>query len=314
MILARTAGRSRRSSAKGIISAASTAPEPITFSTNCGWTSGSAAWAAGHRRLGRVLRSPHLLPGRIERDAEVPLPAVPRVPDLENVVSGHLRSGGSLDPPSPMSIKASLKTRLYVVLVFALACFTPAVGERSNDCAHGAPTDESKTGWRRGTSTTMRGDCQEDCVAHGTGAYLHTGSLLAIVGLRVNPQMNAGVEVSWVPATSQAGDDVRSTFLLATAQFRPWQTRGFFLNGGYGHGLRPQLRLRRNRHDSADHVQGAWTSPTVPDGCSGRHTASGRAGVRHAARGRARGLSDCGGVTAENVIGNFWSVGADRHR
>ena len=33
------AGRSRRSSGKGTISAASMAPEPITFSINCGWTS-----------------------------------------------------------------------------------------------------------------------------------------------------------------------------------------------------------------------------------------------------------------------------------
>ena len=60
-----------------------------------------------------------------------------------------------------------------------------------------------------GTTTTLRGDCQEDCVAHGTGAYLHTGSFLAVVGFRVNPHMDAGVEVSWVPATSVAGDDIR---------------------------------------------------------------------------------------------------------
>ena len=38
--------------------------------------------------------------------------------------------------------------------------------------------------------------------------------------------MDAGVEVSWVPATARR-IDVRSTFLLAAAQFRPWESRAF---------------------------------------------------------------------------------------
>ncbi len=129
----------------------------------------------------------------------------------------------------------SRRSRTALTVAFALAWFMPVVASSQTTAPIGAPTDESKT-WLvfGGTATTLRGDCQEDCVAHGTGAYLHTGGLLAIVGLRVNRQMDAGVEVSWVPATSQTGADVRSTFLLATAEFRPWQTRGFFLKAGMG--------------------------------------------------------------------------------
>ena len=40
--------------------------------------------------------------------------------------------------------------------------------------------------------------------------------------------------MSWVPATTKDGQDFRSTFLLATGQFRPMASNGFFLRGGMG--------------------------------------------------------------------------------
>jgi len=159
-----------------------------------------------------------------------------------------------------------------------------------------------------GTATTLRGDCQEDCVAHGTGAYLHTGSVLAIIGVRVNNQMDAGVEVSWVPATAETGSDIRSTFLLAAAQFRPWQSRGFFLKVGMGMAF-----IRNFVYD------GTGTLPPITDKALGltygagwtfRHTH--RMGVQVFGAQHVAALGDfqTGGVTAENVVGNFWSVGA----
>ena len=194
-------------------------------------------------------------------------------------------------------IKAGLKTRLYAALAFALASFTPALAS-----AQTVP-------WIviGATSTTLRGDCQEDCVAHGTGAYLHTGSILAIVGFRVNAQMDAGVEVSWVPATSQAGDDIRSTFLLAAAQFRPWRTHGFFLNAGMG------MAFVRNFV-----FDGAGTLPPITTKALGLSYGAGwtfrqahRVGLQVFGTQHMAALGDfqTGGVTAENVIGNFWSVG-----
>ena len=159
-----------------------------------------------------------------------------------------------------------------------------------------------------GTSTTLRGDCQEDCVAHGTGDYLHTGSFIAIAGTRVNPQMDAGVEVSWVPATARDGSDVRSTFLLAAAQFRPWQSQGFFLRGGLGMAF-----IRNFVYD------GTGTLPPITSKALGLSYAAGWAfrrdtrvgfqffGAQHMA---ALGDFQTGAVTATDVIANFWSVGA----
>ncbi len=159
-----------------------------------------------------------------------------------------------------------------------------------------------------GTSTTLRGDCQEDCVAHGTGAYLHTGSFLGIVGFRVNPQMDAGVEVSWVPATSAAGDDIRSTFLLAAAQFRPWPTSGFFLKAGMGMAF-----IRNFVYD------GTGTLPPITSKALGLTYGAGwtfrhdpRVGLQIFGAQHVAALGDfqTGGVTIENVMANYWSVGA----
>ena len=205
-------------------------------------------------------------------------------------------------------MKAGPKTRLSAALAFALLCLTPVVA-----AAQTQPTtlaDQSGM-WivAGGTSTTMRGDCQEDCVAHGTGAYLHTGSLLGIVGFRVNPQMNAGVEVSWVPAESAAaGDDVRSTFILATSQFRPWQTRGFFLSAGMGMAF-----IRNFAYD------GTGTLPPITSKALGLTYGAGWAfrqthrvgmqmfGAQHVA---ALGDFEINGVISENVMANYWSFGA----
>ncbi len=201
-----------------------------------------------------------------------------------------------------------------VAVVVALACFTPVVA-RAQTTSPAAPAvsvnaaDQSRM-WIvvGGTSTTVRGDCQEDCVAHGTGAYLHTGSVLGVVGFRVNRHMDAGVEVSWVPATSKAGDDIRSTFLLAAAQFKPWESRGFFLKAGMGMAF-----VRNFVYD------GTGTLPPITSKALGltygagwtfRH--SDRLGLQMFGAQHVAALGDfqTGGVTAENVIANFWSVGA----
>jgi hypothetical protein len=201
-----------------------------------------------------------------------------------------------------------------VVLACAFACLTPAVAspqdaEPAGQAASAQQPDPSRL-WivAGGTATTLRGDCQEDCVAHGTGAYLHTGSVLATIGFRVNNQMDAGVEMSWVPATAQTGADIRSTFLLAAAQFRPWQSRGLFLKAGMGMAF-----IRNFVYD------GTGTLPPITSKALGltygagwtfRHT--NRVGVQLFGAQHVAALGDfqTGGVTAENVIANYWSVGA----
>ena len=175
-------------------------------------------------------------------------------------------------------------------MIIALVCVTPIVARAQRRTANGEAGEQSKT-WivLGGTSTTLRGDCQEDCVAHGTGDYLHTGSFIAMAGARLNRKMDAGAEVSWVPATARDGSDVRSTFLLAAAQFRPWESQGFFLKGAMGMAF-----VRNFIYD------GTGTLPPITSKALGLSYAAGWAfrrnrsrrlrDVRRAARGRARRL------------------------
>jgi hypothetical protein len=158
-----------------------------------------------------------------------------------------------------------------------------------------------------GAATTLRGDCQEDCIAHGTGSYLHTGRIFGTVGFRVNPQMDAGIEVSWVPVTTAAGDDTRSTFLMAAAQFKPWASRGLFLNAGMG------MAFIRNFG-----LEGPETVPPLTSRALGLTYGIGWTfrqtkrfgfqilGTQHLA---ALGDFETAGVRLENVMINYWSIG-----
>ena len=67
--------------------------------------------------------------------------------------------------------------RIAAVIV-ALSCVTPIVARAQATPPAAAEASEQSKTWivLGGTSTTLRGDCQEDCVAHGTGDYLHAGS------------------------------------------------------------------------------------------------------------------------------------------
>lgn len=196
----------------------------------------------------------------------------------------------------------------------ALACFTPSLAAAqaapsASQAASDVAADQPRTWFVVGaTTTTLRGDCQEGCAAHGTGAYLHTGSVLGVAGFRVTPQADVGLEVSWVPASTAAGDDIRATFLLATGQFRPMASNGFFLRGGMG-----MVFIRNFTFDAADSV------PPITSKALGLTYGAGWAfwrekrvgfelfGAQHMA---ALGDFVSGGVNNENVIANFWSLGA----
>ena len=204
------------------------------------------------------------------------------------------------------------RTLLVAAALMAIACVAPiAANAQAPSPAATAGTDaEQRKTWIviGGTLTTLRGDCQEDCVAHGTGAYLQSGSLLGIVGVRVNRLMDAGVEVSWVPATSNAGDDIRSTFILAASQFKPWASRGLFLKAGMG-----MVFIRNFVYDGTETLPPITSKAlglTYGIGWTFRHST--RLGVQVFGAQHVAALGDfqTGGVTAENVIGNFWSVGA----
>jgi hypothetical protein len=198
------------------------------------------------------------------------------------------------------------------VLVLAIGAAIPiAASAQTDPSAAQAPTGAASESRRwiaiGAASTTLRGDCQEDCEVEGD--YLHSGSLFGNVGYRVNNQMDAGLEVFWVPATSEAGgDDIRTTFLMGVAQFRPWASRGFFLKAGMGMAF-----VRNFVYD------GSGTLPPVTSKALGLTYGAGWVfrhrerislqvlGTQHVA---ALGDFETGGVTVENVVGNFWSIGA----
>lgn len=200
-----------------------------------------------------------------------------------------------------------------VSTLLVVVCLVPMIATAQSsppaDSAAATAPDQSRL-WvvLGGTTTTLRGDCQEDCPAHGTGAYLHTGSVIGIAGARLNRHMDAGVEVSWVPSTLVNGDDARATFVMGAAQFKPWSTRGFFLKAAIG------MAFVRNFQYDAD-----GTLPPATSKGLGFSYAAGwtfrqdrRIGLQLFGAQHVAALGDFQTSTAtiNDVIGNFWSLGA----
>jgi len=135
-----------------------------------------------------------------------------------------------------------------------------------------------------GGSTTLRGHCQ---FCEEETDYLHAGSVLADFGYRA------------------AGDRVKTTFLTAVAQFRPWASAGFFIRGGAG------MALVRNWLINLD-------TPTVQKALA-VHIGTGwawrresRIGAEFLAMQHAAALGDfaTSDGPVENVLGNYWTIGA----
>ncbi|HEX6975917.1 MAG TPA: hypothetical protein VF147_16035 [Vicinamibacterales bacterium] len=154
-----------------------------------------------------------------------------------------------------------------------------------------------------GASATVRGGCQE---CEEDAPYRHSGSLLFDVGRRVNPRMDVGAEVFWVPVNTSAGH-LRATHVDAVAQFRPWVTKGFFLKGGAG------MAFVRDWIDvpATEPVTSKALSVVIGAGWEfrpGPRVGFQVFGAQHAAAlGDLRTGSD---TVANDVMGNFWSLGA----
>lgn len=171
------------------------------------------------------------------------------------------------------------------------------------------PSAASSGGWQPwivggGSSTTLLGDCT-DCPAD---TYVHDGGVLAIVGSPLTPRTDVGVEVFWVPSSSAAGDKINSTYVMGTLQFRPWGSKGFFVRVSSG------MAFVRNWVVTTNDASQTFTSKAFALEIGGgwewrfaRRLGTQVFGSQHVAT---LGDLETGTTRVENVVGNFWSVGA----
>lgn len=185
--------------------------------------------------------------------------------------------------------------RRLTALTCALVVFVPAL------CAAQAETSRL---WlvAGGASATLRGDCQ---TCEEDYPYRNGGGVLANAGYRVNPRMDIGMEIFWVPMETESGT-IHTTHLDAVAQFRPWQTRGFFFKGGAG------MAFVRNWVDTLGPgaINSKALSVVIATGWAFRPDK--RVGWQLFASQHAAALGDLQTSTGDvpDVIGNYWSVGA----
>ena len=187
-------------------------------------------------------------------------------------------------------------TRSSVAGVFlALVILAPAV------CAAQEASD-SRLWLVAGTaSATVRGDCQ---TCEEDYPYRHGPSILINAGYRVNPRMNVGAEIFWVPLETASGT-LNATHFDAVAQFRPWRTHGFFLKGGAG------MAFIRNWVDTLG--PGAINSKalSVVIGGGWAFRVEKRVGFEFFASQHAGALGDLQTANSDvpDVMGNYWSIG-----
>jgi hypothetical protein len=180
----------------------------------------------------------------------------------------------------------------------------PSIATAQGSVAPGPSASQPSALWVvfGGTSTTVRGTCQ---FCEGDFAYHHTGGVFANVGRRLNSRADVGGEVMWVSFNNDSGDSVRTTYLTAVGQFRPWESAGFFVRGGAGMALVRswvfQLDEAALQKALAVHIGAGWVFR--PQQRVGFEVF----GMQHAA---ALGDFTTSTQTVDNVMGNYWSVGA----
>jgi hypothetical protein len=178
----------------------------------------------------------------------------------------------------------------------------------SDAAAQNAPVTSSSDGWlwivAGGSATSVLGDCT-DCPAD---TYLHSGSVFGIIGKSLTPRTHAGLQMLWVPVTAATGDPIRTTYVMGTLQFHPWLSSGFFVRTSAGMAfVRNWVVTSATGSDSfiskafALEIGGGWEWRLAP------HFGTQVFGAQHVAA-----LGDLTGSagTFENVMANFWSVGA----
>ena len=200
-------------------------------------------------------------------------------------------------------MRAQLGVALVVMaLAPALAGAQTVPPATSSQAAAGATAPSHLWVVVGGSWTTLRGDCQ---TCEEDYPYRHSGAVLVDIGYRVNPRMDVGTEVFWMPIETAQGT-IRATHFDAVAQFRPWGSQGFFLKGGAG------MAFVRNWVDvlGSDSFNEKALSVIIGAGWAFRPTA--RLGLQVFGTQHALAMGDLQASEGQiqDVVGNRWSIGA----
>ena len=237
---------------------------------------------------GEYLRSTDLLPGRRRHAHQLPLPAGARLLHVGAVVNLTMHTW----------VRGLCLLALAPALAFAQTA-PQAPSSQPPATAGGASNVWFVAG---GAFATMRGDCQ---TCEEDYPYRHSGAVLGDIGIRVNPRMDVGFEVYWMPIDTAQGN-IRTTHFDAVAQFRPWASQGFFVKGGAG------MAFVRNWVDvlGSDSFNEKALSVVIGAGWAFRPT--GRLGLEVFGTQHALAMGDLQASEGliQDVIGNRWSFGA----
>jgi hypothetical protein len=197
-----------------------------------------------------------------------------------------------------------------VLLALGLVCVVPAFAAAQGAAPASADAGRTSRRWIvfGAASTTLLSDCADCEDPHN---YRHTGSVLGNVGVSLNPRTDVGLEVLWVPSTAVTGDRIWSTLVMAALQFRPWQSHGFFVKVGSGMGF---VRNWVVDLEGGSDPSPPFTSKAFALGLGTGWEWRGNAPVGVQLLGShhvvALGDLETSDRTVENVMGNFWSIGA----
>jgi hypothetical protein len=153
-----------------------------------------------------------------------------------------------------------------------------------------------------GGSGTLRGHCQ-DCGADFP--FRHGGAVVGNGGYSVNSRMDVGADVYWMQWHNESGR-IRATAIDAVAQFRPWESKGFFVKGGAGMAfVRNWVRTLGGDADNSKAL-------AVVIGGGWEFRPKGRLGLQLFAMQHVGALGDLQTINGPigDVTGNFWTLGA----
>jgi len=148
------------------------------------------------------------------------------------------------------------------------------------------------------------------CDTCDQAVFSDSRSVTIIGGVHVTPRIEAGIETQWVALKVSGGDPMRTTFILGTAQLRPWVQHGFFLRTGMGIGIvgrglyspiGPALEPPYTTNALGLVYGAGWTFKV-----KNRWALQAHAMHYVASLGE---LALPNGTTMTNVVGNYWTVG-----